>query len=51
VYHNRGESSSSKKSNGSSGIKTRGTKDLMRALQDSINDEDIQDIDGNQDEE
>lgn len=51
VYHNRGESSSSKKTNGSSGIKTRGTKDLMRALQDSISEEDIQDIDGNQDEE
>jgi hypothetical protein len=51
VYHNRVESTSSKKSNGSSGIKTRGTKDLMRALQDSINEEDIQDIDGNQNEE
>lgn len=51
VYHNREGSGSSKKANGSSGIKTRGTKDLMRALQDSINDDEIQDIDGNQDEE
>jgi hypothetical protein len=51
VYHNRVESTSSKKSNGSSGIKTRGTKDLMRAVQDRINEEDIQDIDGNQNEE
>lgn len=51
VYHGNSENTSSKKSATSSGLKTRGTKDLMRALQDSINEEDIQDIDGDQDEE
>lgn len=50
VYHGS-ENTSNKKSATSSGLKTRGTKDLMRALQDSINEEDIQDIDGDQDEE
>jgi hypothetical protein len=51
VYHGSSENTSNKKSATSSGLKTRGTKDLMRALQDSINEEDIQDIDGDQDEE
>lgn len=51
VYYGSSEKTSSKKSTTSSGLKTRGTKDLMRALQDSINEEDIQDIDGDQDEE
>lgn len=51
VYHGSSEKTSSKKSTTSSGLKTRGTKDLMRALQDSINEEDIQDVDGDQDEE
>lgn len=53
VYHNS-ESHSTKKSSSSGGLKTRGTKDLMRALQDSIDsidEDDIQDIDENTDEE
>jgi len=50
VYHTSHETQSSKKG-GQSGVKTRGTKDLMRALQESINEEDIQDVDGDQDEE
>lgn len=49
IYHGTSEKSTGKKA-ASSGVKTRGTKDLMRALQDSINEEDIQDIDGDQDE-
>jgi|TARA_R110000744_G_scaffold34565_1_gene80435 hypothetical protein len=48
VYHNTDNSTSSNKQ---SGIKSRGTKDLMRALQDTIKEEDIQDVDGNEDEE
>jgi len=48
VYHNTESSSSSNKQ---SGIKSRGTKDLMRALQDTIKEEDIQDVDGNENEE
>jgi hypothetical protein len=53
IYHGNSETQSPKKGGSSSGggVKTRGTKDLMRALQDSINEEDIQDIDGDQDEE
>jgi len=47
VYHNTESSSSNKQS----GIKSRGTKDLMRALQDTIKEEDIQDVDGNENEE
>ena len=35
-------------SNKQSGIKSRGTKDLMRALQDTIKEEDIQDVDGDE---
>lgn len=50
IYHGHNEAQSAKKG-GQSGLKTRGTKDLMRALQDSINEEDIQDVDGDQDEE
>lgn len=50
IYHGREETQSTKKG-GQTGLKTRGTKDLMRALQDSINEEDIQDVDGDQDEE
>ena len=50
VYHGGSVDNSQKKS-GNNGVKARGTKDLMRALQDSINEEDIQDVDGNQDEE
>ena len=38
-------------SNKQSGIKSRGTKDLMRALQDTIKEEDIEDVDGNDNEE
>jgi len=49
VYHGSSDTSQSNKSNG--GIKSRGTKDLMRALQDTINEEDIQDVDSNEDEE
>jgi hypothetical protein len=48
VYHSTESSSSSNKQ---SGIKSRGTKDLMRALQDTIKEEDIQDVDGNENEE
>jgi hypothetical protein len=51
VYHSSNETQSTKKGGSPSGIKTRGTKDLMRALQDSINEEDIRDVDGDQDEE
>jgi hypothetical protein len=47
VYHST-ESSTSNKQNG---IKSRGTKDLMRALQDTIKEEDIEDVDGNENEE
>jgi hypothetical protein len=50
VYHNSPQSQT-KSNSKQSGVKTRGTKDLMRALQDSINEEDIQDVDGDQDEE
>jgi len=48
VYQNGG---STKKIESSGGIKSRGTKDLMRALQDSIKEENIQDVDGIEDEE
>jgi hypothetical protein len=48
VYHSTESSSSSNKQGG---IKSRGTKDLMRALQDTIKEEDIQDVDGNENEE
>jgi hypothetical protein len=52
IYHGSSETQSTKKGGSSNGgVKTRGTKDLMRALQDSINEEDIQDVDGDQDEE
>ena len=48
VYHSTESSSSSNKQ---SGIKSRGTKDLMRALQDTIKEEEITDVDGNENEE
>ena len=44
VYHNN-ESSSSSSNNKQSGIKSRGTKDLMRALQETITQEKITDDD------
>jgi|TARA_R100000734_G_C3302073_1_gene92628 hypothetical protein len=47
VYHTT-EGSSNKKQ---SGIKSRGTKDLMRALQDTIKEEDIEDVDSDENEE
>lgn len=48
VYHRSSESQSNKKSS-SGGFKTRGTKDLMRALQDTINEEEeVYDVDGNE---
>lgn len=50
IYHGNSNDSTQKKS-GNTGLKARGTKDLMRALQDSINEEDIQDVDGDQNEE
>jgi len=50
IYHGSSNDSTQKKS-GNTGLKARGTKDLMRALQDSINEEDIQDVDGDQNEE
>jgi len=50
VYHGSSDTGqSTNKLNG--GIKSRGTKDLMRALQDTINEEDIKDVDSNEDEE
>lgn len=50
VYHGGSDTGqSTNKLNG--GIKSRGTKDLMRALQDTINEEDIKDVDSNEDEE
>ena len=48
VYHGNSESSSNKKQ---SGVKSRGTKYLMRALQETINEEDIQDVDSDENEE
>ena len=48
VYHGSPESDSRQKSQG---LKSRGTKDLMRALQETINEEDIQDVDSDEDEE
>lgn len=50
IYHGSSNDSPQKKSS-NTGLKARGTKDLMRALQDSINEEDIQDVDGDQNEE
>jgi len=50
IYHG-GSNDSTQKKSGNTGLKARGTKDLMRALQDSINEEDIQDVDGDQNEE
>jgi len=46
VYHGSTETNSKKQS----GIKSRGTKDLMRALQETINEEDIQDVDSDENE-
>jgi hypothetical protein len=46
VYHSTESTSSNKQS----GVKSRGTKDLMRALQDTIKEEDIQDVDSHEDE-
>jgi len=48
VYHGSSECSNNKKQ---SGVKSRGTKDLMRALQETINEEDIQDVDSDENEE
>jgi hypothetical protein len=48
VYHSNSESSNNKKQGG---VKSRGTKDLMRALQETIKEEDIQDVDSNENEE
>tara|TARA_R110000823_G_scaffold4223_11_gene15983 strand:+ start:2381 stop:2986 length:606 start_codon:yes stop_codon:yes gene_type:complete len=47
VYHGNSDTSSKKQS----GVKSRGTKDLMRALQETINEEDIQDVDSDENEE
>lgn len=49
VYQNSG--SSNKKIESGGGIKSRGTKDLMRALQDSIKETEIKDVDSVEDEE
>jgi hypothetical protein len=51
VYHGGANTDNTQKKSGNTGVKARGTKDLMRALQDSINEEDIQDVDADQDEE
>ena len=48
VYHGSPEGEKRKKT---TGLKSRGTKDLMRALQETINEEDIQDVDSDTDEE
>ena len=48
VYHGNSDSNTNKKQ---SGVKSRGTKDLMRALQETINEEDIQDVDSDENEE
>jgi len=48
VYHGSPEGDSRQKSQG---LKSRGTKDLMRALHETINEEDIQDVDSDEDEE
>jgi len=48
VYHGSPEGDNRQKSQG---LKSRGTKDLMRALQETINEEDIQDVDSDEDEE
>jgi len=48
VYHGSPEGDSRSKT---SGLKSRGTKDLMRALQETINEEDIQDVDEDENEE
>ena len=48
VYHGNSDSSNNKKQGG---VKSRGTKDLMRALQETINEEDIQDVDSDENEE
>jgi len=48
VYHGSPEGDSRSKA---SGLKSRGTKDLMRALQETINEEDIQDVDEDENEE
>lgn len=47
VYHGNSENNNKKQS----GVKSRGTKDLMRALQETINEEDIQDVDSDENEE
>ena len=47
VYH----TTESSRSNKQSGVKSRGTKDLMRALQNTIKEEDIEDVDGDENEE
>lgn len=46
VYQGQSTNSNNKKS----GTKSRGTKDLMKALQDSINEETIHDVDSSEDE-
>jgi hypothetical protein len=51
IYHGSNDNAPRKNGSNSTGVKTRGTKDLMKALQESINEEDIQDVDGDQDEE
>lgn len=49
VYH--GGSNSNEKQINQGGVKSRGTKDLMRALQDTLDEENIQDVESNTDEE
>lgn len=44
-------SSNNKKIESGGGVKSRGTKDLMRALQDSIKEDEIKDVDSIEDEE
>jgi hypothetical protein len=40
-----------KKVQSGGGVKSRGTKDLMRALQDTLREEDVQDVEGVEDED
>jgi hypothetical protein len=46
VYQESTSTKTQKKQNSSQGLKARGTKELMKALQNSISEENIQDVEG-----
>jgi hypothetical protein len=50
IYQNGGKSSKKQVGN-NSGIKSRGTKDLMRALQNTLKEENIKDVDSNEEDD